>query len=638
MNIFNTLRKVSFAFLLTLASMNFATAQSITAENAVSITSQVTQTQTQKAQLTITATVVDGYHIYAMSQEKPFTATEFEFTNQSNWKLAGDFAASQKPEIKNHPSIPVELHWLSHEITWTAPIEFEGKFDDLKIEGSVRAQACWDAGCLPPNNYDFESENIVGILANAATEKTESAFSLSNLDIESNSNASLSIWFVLPTAFLAGFLLNFMPCVLPVIGLKIMSFVQQAGDNRGRAFLLNLSYTMGLLSVMFVLATLAVFAGIGWGEQFSSATFNVFLASAVFAFALSFLGVWDIPIPGFSGTESKHQEGLSSAFSKGILATLLATPCSGPFLGSALTWAVSQSPLLTYVTFFVVGLGMASPYLVIGAFPRLVAFLPKPGAWMNTFKQIMGFVLLATVVYLLSFISIPVVVPTIALMTGIAVACWWVGKTPLTANFKAQTKAYSTAAVITAASAFVAFGWLQDVMQSRFERAASRYVAQVSGEVNQVEVRLNNESDSDELPWQNFSPEVLEQAVAAGKTVFIDFTADWCLTCKANEATAVEQDEVRKLVRNNDVVVLRADKTDPAPEVDETLRQLGNKAGSIPFYAVFSAENPNQPITLDGLLTSPKPIVDALKKAGPSKATVEKQIMSSKKSKDSLKS
>jgi len=280
-----------------------------------------------------------------------------------------------------------------------------------------------------------EAGSVDSLANQSATDGSATRFRLQDIEVEDDSKDSTSLAVILLFALLAGFLLNFMPCVLPVVGLKVMSFVEQSGESRGRMFLLNLSYSAGLISVMLVLASLAVFAGLGWGEQFSSAGFNITLAAFVFAFALSFLGVWEIPIPGLVGTiassGSAQSEGYIGAFLKGTLSTVLATPCSGPFLGSALTWAVTQSAHLTYLVFAAVGLGMASPYLLIGLFPRLAGFLPKPGNWMVTFKQLMGFVLLATVVYLMSFMSIPSVVPTVLLLLGVGIGCWRLGSVVL---------------------------------------------------------------------------------------------------------------------------------------------------------------------------------------------------------------
>jgi len=380
---------------------------------------------------------------------------------------------------------------------------------------------------------------------------------------------------------------------------------------------MNLSYTAGLLSVMLILATLAVFAGLGWGEQFSSATFTVTLSTIVFAFGLSFLGVWEIPLPGFVGDASgkAKEEGYGGAFSKGILSTLLATPCSGPFLGAALAWAVTQPTYLTYAVFAAVGLGMASPYLVVGLFPSAIRFLPKPGNWMLTFKQIMGFIMLGTVVYLMSFMPIAAVVPTVLLLLGVGLALWHAGKTPMYAPSREQIKAWGTATAIVAVTALASFGWLQGVMQARFERAAERLLASSDAEVALVSA---NHAGENEIAWQPYSAARLEELLRAGTPVFVDFTADWCLTCKSNEAAAIETMEFAEALKAGNFIALRADKTEPNPEADALLRKLGNAAASIPFYAFFPADKPNEPILLDGVYSSAAPFVIAAKDAAAS--------------------
>lgn len=473
-------------------------------------------------------------------------------------------------------------------------------------------------------------------------------FSLNDLEVQAPTSTR-SVWVVLPLSFLAGFLLNFMPCVLPVVGLKLLSFIQQAQSDRRRILLMNLSYTAGLLSVMLVLASLAVFTGLGWGEQFSSTGFTITLAAVVFAFGLSFLGVWDIPLPGFVSTADGKgpSEGYAGAFSKGILSTILATPCSGPFLGAALAWAVTQPAVMTFAVFVTVGLGMASPYLVIGAFPSLIRVLPKPGNWMITFKYIMGFVMLGTVVYLLSFVAIASVVPTVLLLLGIGIAVWFAGQTPFTAKKSARLRAWGIAIAIVLLTTSVSFGWFEKVMQDRFERAAARFAAQQSPpnavaeptiamtqitepntdvvlddaskneiSTNQTAIQPQAESQApavidDGIAWQIYSPDILESAIASGRPVFVDFTADWCLTCKANEAAAIDTTDVSRALRKHNIVALLADKTSPNPEADALLRKLGNKAASIPFYAFFNPETPDKPIVLDGIIASPQPFVDA---------------------------
>jgi thiol:disulfide interchange protein len=187
-----------------------------------------------------------------------------------------------------------------------------------------------------------------------------------------------------------------------------------------------------------VLATLAAGVSLGLrdtnlgcGEQFSSTTFNVVMVAIVFVFALSFLGVWEIPIPGFVGSgaaaEVASHEGAVGAFVKGALTTVLATPCSGPALGPVFGYTLNQPPQVTFLIFGCIGLGMSSPYLLIGAFPNLIRFLPKPGAWMDTFKHMMGFVMLATIVFLFGIIKKDYLVPTFAMMVGLWAGCWWIG-------------------------------------------------------------------------------------------------------------------------------------------------------------------------------------------------------------------
>lgn len=607
-------------------------------------------TDEQTGTLAVTASLQKGYHVYAMTQPKPFIATRIEVEGADQFALTNNWEASRAAKLRRHQSLDVELHEYEGQITWTAPFTLASGVSatELQIRGTVYAQACTESHCLAPKTYPFTARLVASDPANVtkdipveptnaaapATSAPPARLDFSKLEAQGNMAAALPLMIVLPMAFAAGLILNFMPCVLPVIGLKIMSFAQQAGDSRRRIFLLNAWYTLGIASVFLVLATLAVISGLTWGEQFSSVTFTGVLASVVFVFALSFLGVWEIAIPGFVGSgkanELAQREGPVGAFNKGVLTTVLATPCSGPLLGSALTWAVTQPPVLTYVAFALVGLGMASPYLVVGAFPQLLGWLPKPGEWMNTFKQMMGFVLLATVVYLLTIVPAAYVVPTVTLLVGLGAACWWIGRTTVTASPGRKLATWAQASVLAAAAGLVAFGWLHGVMESRFQRAVERELVErqsgAAGGAIATDVAspaaltlTEHVPGSNELSWQVYSRERLERLTAEGKTVLVDFTADWCLTCKSNEAIALNMPQTKRFIESHGVATLKADKTRPAADVDELLKALGNKAGSIPFYAIFPAGNPNQPILLDGLFTSPAAILHALKRAGPSR-------------------
>lgn len=633
-NVWQCLLIVCSLFLGTIFATSLEAAQSSDAEHVtVSALIQVEDVQSgnRNGKLIVTANVAEGLHIYAQSQPKPFLATKIRIDESESFESSGNFLAQRDPILIRHNSLDVELHEFEGQISWEVPLQFADGVDvaSLEVTGELFAQACEAERCFAPQTYEFvakvydvasfgvqsnsSSESAVMATGAAMTESAEqtAAFSLDNIQVAETTAGSSSVWAILPLAFVAGFILNFMPCVLPVVGLKVLSFVQQADNNRRRIFMLNFFYSLGIISVLLVLATLAVFAGLGWGEQFSSVAFTATLAAVVFAFALNFLGVWDIQLPGFVDSMqggAQAQEGLAGAFSKGVLSTVLATPCSGPFLGSALAWAVVQPSHLTFLVFGTVGLGMASPFLAIGFFPKLVKWLPKPGPWMKSFKQSMGFVLIATVVFLLSFIKIPALVPSIALMSAIGLACWWYGQHDAS-NTSAAWKRLASSVAIVAVAGWLSFGWLYEVSTERFERAATRYVTAEGGEVSKVAMSAEAE---DEIPWQAYSKDRLEAAIASGKTVFVDFTADWCLTCKANESVAINQPEVAELIRRDGIIALRADKTEPAPEVDRLLKQLGNNSASIPFYAVFPEGNPAEPITLDGIFSSPDAFVTAL--------------------------
>ena len=640
-SIWQCLLIVGSLFLGTLFATNLEAAQA--AENVtVSATIHVADVQagTRQAKLVVTANVAEGLHIYAQSQPKPFLASKITVNDSDRFTLAGDFRPERAPILINHNSLQVELHEFEGQIRWEAPLQIADGIDiaTLEVTGELFAQACEAERCFAPQTYEFTAK-VYDIASFGAAFEQEpqivttplpalpdpqtavvpqsTSFSLDNIEVAESADGASSVWAILPLAFVAGFILNFMPCVLPVVGLKVLSFVQQANNDRRRIFMLNFFYSLGIISVLLVLATLAVFAGLGWGEQFSSVAFTVVLASIVFAFALNFLGVWDIQLPGFVDSMqggAQSQEGLAGAFSKGVLSTVLATPCSGPFLGSALAWAVVQPSHLTFLVFATVGLGMASPFLAIGFFPSLVKWLPKPGPWMKSFKQSMGFVLIATVVFLLSFIKIPALVPSIALMSAIGLACWWYGQHDFTQTSGAWKRLASSVAIVAVAG-WLSFGWLYEISTERFERAATRYVTAQGGEIAQVSHTSASET---EIPWEAYSKERLEAAIASGKTVFVDFTADWCLTCKANESVAINQPEVAELIRRDGIVALRADKTEPAPEVDKLLKQLGNNSASIPFYAVFPEDNPAKPITLDGIFSSPAAFLTALANEGAS--------------------
>ncbi len=440
--------------------------------------------------IVISGTPQPPYHIYALADGDADTvnAPTVIALRATPGLIIGPATPKALPSVHPLKDRPGKVQrYYEETATWTLALQAAPNARDgvYEIEGVIGYQTCQEVNCDRPTGARFRATITVGHGAGGRSVPLEfsdasyaDAVKLAGGDSATTAQVSKpgegdvdrdvtfgrdatapageleiielnsfhgSLAFVLVSSLLGGALLNLMPCVLPVIGLKVLSFAQQGGQSRGRVLALNLWYTAGVLVVFMALATLASAAklglaseGLGWGQQFSSTKFNIAMCVLVFSMALSFLGVWEIPLPGFVGsgkaTELAAKEGASGAFFKGVMSTILATPCSGPFLGPVFGFLLKQPPAIVYLIFGCIGLGMASPYLLIGAFPSLVRWIPKPGAWMDTFKQIMGFVLLGTVVFLFTFLDQDYVVATFALLVGVWFGCWWIGRTPLTAE------------------------------------------------------------------------------------------------------------------------------------------------------------------------------------------------------------
>jgi thiol:disulfide interchange protein len=535
-------------------------------------------------QLMITATIEPGWHIYSITQPRggPL-ATEITVTPQPGVGPPGKFQALVAPAARRDPlydNMVIETH--EGTVTWYAPIQIKAGYDPAKLEiqGTVRVLACSSA-CIPPQDLPFLAKLGPGLVLPGETAAGPRAALPSQPPTQ-------SLWVLLGFAFLGGLILNVMPCVLPVISLKILAFLEQAGESRGRVFALNVWYCLGLLSVFAVLAALAASGRQAWGQQFTLPWFKVALTGLVFVMALSFLGVWEIPIPGFVGAGGANrlqtQEGPNGAFFKGVFTTILATPCSGPFLAPVFGYLLNQPPRMAYLIFGAVGMGMASPYLVIGAVPELLRFLPRPGRWMETVQQLMGFLLLATVVYLFTTLSTTYYISTLTLLVGLWFACWWIGRTSLTAPAGWRLAAWLGGPAVAALVGLFAFTVL-------FQESKIR--------------------------WQAFSPEALAHARAEGKTVMVDFSANWCLTCKTNLKFAVETDAVSELIKANGVVPMLADWTDYSPTIKQALNDLGYN--SIPVLAIWPAQPAGRNVIALADLLRESQVLEALKQAGPSR-------------------
>ena len=397
--------------------------------------------------------------------------------------------------------------------------------------------------------------------------------------------------------FLGGLILNLMPCVLPVISLKIFGFIKQAGDSPRKIFAHGLAFIAGIFTWFLGLGILIVILKSGgsevtWAFQFQNPWFNVVIGSVVFVFALNLFGVFELVLPGRASTaleSASSTSGLTGSFFQGLFATLLATPCTAPFLGTALGFAFSQSAPVILAMFAAVATGMGFPYLLLTARPGWMRFLPRPGAWMERLKQIMGFPLMATLVWILSIVGgqrgMDGVVWFLSFLLCLAIACWLYGTFcgPL-------SKTRSRAIAIFLAVLFAGGGgWY--FLAEKFAFAGSQ--------------------EPGGIAWVPFSSKELSALQASGQSVFIDFTADWCITCKFNERTAIATPAVERMLREKNVVAMKADWTNANPEITAALKKFGRVG--VPFYVIYPAGRAGDPIVLPEILTE-SILLEALKK------------------------
>jgi len=412
-----------------------------------------------------------------------------------------------------------------------------------------------------------------------------------------------SLWKMLLYAFLGGLILNIMPCVLPVIALKILGFVGQAKDEPRQVRQLGVIYALGVQMSFLVLAGLVIgvkAAGhqAGWGMQFGNPQFLVLLTALVTLVALNLFGLFEINPGGrvmdAAGTlASKH--GPAGAFFNGVLATILATPCTAPFLGAALGFAFTQTTSIIVLMFVVVGLGIASPYVILSWQPAWLKFLPKPGAWMERFKVAMGFPMLATAVWLfsLSMLFYGKRILWLGLfLVVLALAAWIYGE------FVQRGRTHRGLGV-TAALLLLAGGYLYAVEgQLRWRSPLAD-----TGLADSLK------EGPDGVDWQRWSPGAVAQARAQGRPVFVDFTADWCLTCQANKRIAIDIPSVRAKLKQTNAVALLGDYTRVPDNITTELNHFG-RAG-VPLVLVYP-KDPNQPPAVLPEVLTPGIVLDAL--------------------------
>ncbi len=380
-------------------------------------------------------------------------------------------------------------------------------------------------------------------------------------------------------AFAGGLLLNLMPCVFPVLAIKALGLVGLQGESRRRARLHGFTYALGVVVSFWVLAggLLAVRAGganLGWGFQLQSPVVVALLASLFFGMALTLLGVSSFggSIMGV-GSKLAAGGGYRGAFFAGALATVVATPCTAPFMGTALGYALVQPPLVALGVFTSLGLGLALPYVAVTCVPALGALLPRPGRWMETLKQVLAFPLLATVVWLVWVVSL-------------------------------QAGSGAVAAILTALLLIGLAAWMTGRWSHRWTNAlaVAMVVAALGVQVTIVPASEPRSDGVSALSWEPYSAERLDELLRAGRPVFIDFTAAWCVTCQVNERLALATPAVRAKMEAIGVVPVRADWTRPNPDITRALQEFGRDG--VPLYVLYSGRRGEPPRILPQILTS----------------------------------
>ena len=426
---------------------------------------------------------------------------------------------------------------------------------------------------IQPGFYNLEIQAKYQLCDENGTCYFPSSLPLSiDLEISGNTVGSHSLIYYLLLALVGGFLLNLMPCVLPLLSVKALNLINQGQGNRKSILINALSYTSGILASFLILSGIIISLQqsgrlLGWGFQFQNPYFLIVLISIIFLFSLSLFEVF-VLLPPSSGLNKavtlSSKKGYAGSFFTGIFAVFVATPCTAPFLGAAMGFAFSQPAGVILSIMLLTGLGLSLPFLILGLFPSFFTHLPKPGKWMDKLREVMAFLLMGTVVYL---------------------------STTLLKQIGNRFPAFLWFLLILAVSAWI-WGWM---MTSVRKRGIRIFILLISlGALLMGGKQLLSDLDRDQNGiskeilqegWNSFSPERIEEDINNNRTVFLAFSANWCTTCKLNEKTVLYTDGVKNLFMDKGVKLYKGDLTSSNPEAMEWIYSFG-RAG-VPLYVLY---------------------------------------------------
>ena len=467
----------------------------------------------------------------------------------------------------------------------------------IPLSGVFTYQACTAAGkCVPPEAVAFAARvgDEVGAEAAGPRQQIDPGPGIVATPADRPQTEGpfdrFGLLGQLIACLLYGLFINATPCVLPLLSIKVLGFVQQAHESRRRTLALGLAFGAGVMVFFVILGFLAA-AGKNI-LQFPAAVIG--LSTVVMALALSMLGVYTLQAPA-AATQleaSIQREGVLSSFGKGALAPVLGFACTGPLLAGAFGWATQQPGPIAVLAFLAAGLGMASPYMLLGANPNWLSFLPRPGNWMITFERVMGFLLLGMVVWLLSPLVAQIgatgLLWTLAFLVAIALACWLLGHVDFSMPAASRWRYRGGAGVVVVVAGLVIYAWIYPLGEAQARQREFRRVYQAG-------------DWSSAIPWRLWSAEAVEKEVRGRSMVFVDFNAAWCTVCKANHKIAIDTPETRDKMRALDVIPFRGDFTSEEPAIAAALRKHG-RAGP-PLNLIYPAGRADRPIVLHPNLT-----------------------------------
>ncbi|MCL2206733.1 MAG: thioredoxin family protein [Fibromonadales bacterium] len=518
--------------------------------------------------LYLKVTIPQGWHINSDKVSDKFLIPSSVEPVAKDMKF--DAALWPEPLEVHNEVLKMDLLLLQDTFTVKLPVNFiEENGNPYNAKLKFTYQACSNI-CLAPKTMEIKFDNTME-KKNFDSQETE-----------------LALLYIVILAFFGGLILNFMPCVLPILFLKIFDLIRKSGESKRNMLKWGFATTGGICSAFFAIASIIFVIrlmghAVGWGFQFQYPAYTATMALCLMVFALSLWGIFDIWMPGNMlkvWEKRAKQGGTTGAFAYGILLVLLSTPCSAPFLGTAVGFAFAASNAQLFLIFAAVAFGMSFPYLVLSAFPQWTAKLPKPGAWMLVLRRLLGFPLLLTVVWLV----------------------WIFGK---------QTDSGATFKLGMLLCAGTFFAWLSGLIAKpgkswwRFVLLwfifAIMYIFLWSNWISpQIRETGLNEISGKDGEWVVFSEERLDSLQSEGYAVWINGTADWCITCKMNEKTVFEDENVKNAFEEIPVVKMRANYTNSNPEALKFF-QLYGRSG-VPFDLLLTAQQ--EPILLPEILTA----------------------------------